>query len=269
MEKRRTGIVSSGADQTVLFRLHVGKHASHPSVTQKGFFKWRAPAAGATKSDNEGPIVMGVNIYLLDRRAVEISIENERHTVGTLRPFWKITEINDERAAEMAAAKAELLGRDAPMAVMISDICDVALASDPRRKAAGHIVLGWDADRFSVADFDWEYLPVLGYAVKLSGSANYVLHETRDELLYPMAKERAIELQILDAAGALIRRGQPLISICHSVKSYIKKYVEARCVLRDGRSVEILTELDGAALPDLEWYKGKRPSDVQRYPEAV
>ncbi len=212
---------------------------------------------------------MGVNVYLLNRRTAEISIGNERYIVGTLRPFWKITEIDEERAAEMAAAKAELLGNDAPTAVMISDICDVALASDPRRKAAGHIVLGWDADRFSVTDFDWEYLPVLGYAVKLSGSSTYALHEIRDELLYPMTKERAIELQILDAAGALIRRGQTLILICHSVKNYIAKYVEAHCILKDGRSVAILTKLDGATLPDLEWYKDKRPSDVQSYSEAI
>jgi len=182
--------------------------------------------------------------------------------IGTLRRFWKVTEIDDARAAEIDAAKASLSGKLAPVAVMVADVTELPLASAPSMAAAVHLVLGWDEDRASVTDFLWEYLPVLGYAVKTIDSSGYALHEERDGLLYPMSESRAVVLGILDASGRFVRRGQPSITECRVVKPYINLYSEADCLLSDGRTVEILTSIGVGNLPTPSWYEGKRPADV-------
>ena len=209
---------------------------------------------------------MGVQIYLLDRRKVTLLVGGAPEKIGTARAFWKVTELDKERGAEIDAVKASLRGKAAPVAVMIAEVSELPLASVPNREVAAHLVLGWDEDRASVTDFNWNYLPVLGYAVKTIDSTGYALHEERDGLLYPMSKSRAEQLEILDIAGRLIRRGQPSIIECRAVKPYISQYAEADCLLSDGRTVGILTSIETGSLPGPDWYTGKRPADVTAYP---
>jgi hypothetical protein len=208
---------------------------------------------------------MGVQIYLLDRRTVTLLIDGEAEEIGALRQFWKVTEIDGERAAEIDAVKQSLQSRSAPLAVMIAEACNLPLANEPSLTVPVHLVLGWDEDRVSVTDSTWDYLPVLGHAVRTASSAGYALHEERDGLLYPLSKGRAIKLNILNEAGQLVRRGQPSIVECKSVKPYLALYAEADCVLSDGRAVEILTAVKAGILPSATWYAGKRPADVATY----
>jgi hypothetical protein len=209
---------------------------------------------------------MGVQIYVLDRRPVTLLVDGAAEKIGTARSFWKVTEMDKERGAEIDAVKASLRGKPAPVAVMIAAVSELPLASAPGRDIAAHLVLGWDEDRASVTDFAWDYLPVLGYAVKTADAADYTLHEERDGLLHHMTKSRALELGILDAAGELVRRGQPSIIECRAVKPYISVYAEADCLLSDGRAVEILTSIEAGNLPAPAWYAGKRPADVAAFP---
>lgn len=212
---------------------------------------------------------MGVQIYLLDRRNVTLVVDHQSIQIGTVRRSWKVTEIDDERAKEINAAKASLAGREAPLAVMIADVVGhLPLASEPGQSVEAHMVIGWDADRSSVTDFGWDYLPVLGYAIRNPNSAAYTLHEEKMGVLYRLTFNRAVELGVLDQAGSFVRRGQPSIIECRSVQTYISAYAQADCVLSDGRAAEILTAVEPGNLPDRAWYAGKRPADVTRYPLA-
>jgi hypothetical protein len=208
---------------------------------------------------------MGVQLYLLDRRLVTLLIGGVEEEIATLRQFWKVTEIDSARAAEIEAVKTSLRGKPAPFAAMIAGASEMPLASKPSRNIAVHLILGWDEDRASVTDLAWDYLPILGYAVKTADSTGYVLHEERDGLLHPISEGRAMELGILDASGRLIRTGQPSIIECKSVRPYIANYAEADCLLSDGRMVEILTSVEAGVLPTPGWYAGKRPSDVTKF----
>ena len=209
---------------------------------------------------------MGVQIYLLDRRTVTLLVGADLQKIGTLRRSWKVTEIDDDRAADIEAAKANIAGQGAPLAVMVADVAEIPLAIEPNRPVAVHLVIGWDADRSSVTDFGWDYLPVLGYAVRSTASAEYVLHEERAGVLHPVTSIRANELGILDGAGKFQRRGQPSITECRSVRPYITSYAQADCTLSDGQVAEILTSVEPGSLPDSIWYVGKRPADAARYP---
>lgn len=224
---------------------------------------------GAKRRDlNHGKdgLIMGVQVYLLDHRQVTLFIGALPQKIGTLRNFWKVTEIDEARAAEIKAAEAALKDRDAPPAVMMANTTELPLAAEPQRETSCHLVLGWDVDRASVTDFLWDYLPILGYAVRDAASVGYTLHEERGGLLYPLTSGHAVQLGILDQAGNFLRRGQPAIAECRAVKPYIKVYADADCVLSDGRAVEILTSIKPGILPDPAWYVGKRPADVQYYP---
>jgi hypothetical protein len=196
---------------------------------------------------------------------VTLLIDGVAAKIGTLRRFWKVTEIDSERAAEIDALEATLRGRPAPMAAMIAEGGELPLASEPNRSIAVHLILGWDEDRASVTDLAWDYLPILGYAVRTLDSAGYILHEERGGLLHPVSEGRAMELGILDASGRLIRSGQPSIIQCRAVKPYIANYAEADCLLSDGRAVKILTSVEAGYLPTPGWYAGKRPSDVAKF----
>jgi hypothetical protein len=209
---------------------------------------------------------VGVQIYLLDRRTVTLLVGTDPQKIGTLRRSWKVTEIDGDRSAEIAAAKANIVGEGAPPAVMVADVAEIPLAIEPSRLVAAHLVIGWDADRSSVTDFGWDYLPVLGYAVRGTSSAEYALHEERAGVLHPVTTSRAIELGILNDAGKFQRRGQPSITKCRSVRSYISSYAQADCTLSDGQIAEILTSVKSEMLPDSTWYVGKRPADVAHYP---
>jgi hypothetical protein len=208
---------------------------------------------------------VGVQIYLLDRRTVTLLVGADRQKIGTLRRSWKVTEIDDDRAADIEAAKANIAGQGAPLAVMVADVAEIPLAIDPSRPVAAHLVIGWDADRSSVTDFGWDYLPALGYAVRGASSTEYALHEERAGVLHPVTTSRAIELGILDDARKFQRWGQPSITECRSVRPYISSYAQADCTLSDGQAVELLTSVEPGTLPDSTWYVGKRPADIARY----
>ena len=152
---------------------------------------------------------------------------------------------------------------------MVADITEFPLPDEPGILVPAHLVLGWDSDRFSVSDFAWDYLPILGYAVRNASSTGYELHEVHDGTLYPLAKSRAIEQSILNEAGELIRRGQPSITGCRAVRPFISTYAQADCVLSDGRAAEVLTRIEPGNLPDTAWYVGKRPVDVSQYPASA
>ena len=205
---------------------------------------------------------MGVNIYLLDRRTVTLLIGTSKQTVGTLRAFFKLTELDDERAAERDAAASIT---PSPAAALVMDITDLPLAGEPDKPVAAHLVLGWDEGRGSVTDFGWEYLPQLGYAVRDRASGNYTLYEDRSGLLHPIDDHRAHELGLLDAGGKLIRRGQPRITACRSVTPYIPGYADADCTFDNGGSDKLLVVTPEGQIPPEAWFVGKRPLDVQRY----
>jgi hypothetical protein len=174
---------------------------------------------------------MGVNTFLLDRRTVTLLVGGSRQTAGTLRQFFKLTELDDERAAELEAAA---LITPSPAAALVMDITDLPLAGEPDKPVAAHLVLGWDDGLGSVTDFGWDYLPRLGYAVRDPASWSYTLHECRSGPLHPIDALRARELGLLDAGGELIRHGQPRITACRSVKPWIPGYAEAECMFDSG-----------------------------------
>ena len=205
---------------------------------------------------------MGVNLYLLDRRTVTLLIGTSKQTVGTLRPFFKLTELDDERAAERDAAA---LITPSPVAALITDITDLPLVGKPDEPVAAHLVLGWDEGRGSVPDLGWDYLPQLGYAVRDRASGNYTLYEDRSGLLHPIDNPRAHELGLLDTGGELIRRGQPRITACRSVTPYIPGYVDADCTFDNGGRDKLLVVTPDGQIPPEAWFVGKRPLDVRRY----
>ena len=103
---------------------------------------------------------MGVQIYLLEHQTTEVSVGGLVQEIGILRRSWKATEFNDERSKEISTAKAKVQGSVAPMAVMLADVDQLTLASEPDRRVAAHLVIGWDSDRSMVTDFGWDFLPV-------------------------------------------------------------------------------------------------------------
>ena len=206
---------------------------------------------------------MGVNTFLLDRRTTALVIGGRKQTIGTLRRFFKVTELDPKRAGELDAA-----GRTAPspVAALVMEITELPLAGAPDTPVAAHLVLGWDEGRGSVTDFGWDHLPRLGYAVRSSETGVYVLHEEREGVLHQIGRERALELGLVDAAGRIVRHGQPRIASCRSVSRYIAGYAEADCTLESGADDRLLIAIAGDALPPETWLVGKRPMDVERYP---
>ncbi len=206
---------------------------------------------------------MGVNTYLLDRRPIPLLIGDTRHTVGALRRYFKVTELDDERAAELNAAACI---RPSPVAAMIMDITELPIAGERDKPVAAHLVLGWDDGRGSVTDFDWDYLPILGYGVRNPENGAFTLYEERAGTLYQLDQKRAGELGLVGPEGHLARRGQPTISECRSVRPYIAGYAEADCTFDDGRKLKLLVALADAALPEPAWLIGKKPFQAVRYP---
>jgi len=207
---------------------------------------------------------MGVVKYLLDRRTVTVRIGDSRQAIGTLRRFFKITELDEERNAELEAADGI---RPSPVAAMIMDESEFALASDPTTPVRSHLVLGWDEGMGSVTDFGWDFLPELGYAVRDPASGEYTLFELRnDRLLYPVDDGRARELGLLDQEGHPVRHGQPVITECENVRPFLDKYADADCTLSTGVKETLLTVIDDGKLPPAEWYIGRKPREVGCYP---
>lgn len=205
---------------------------------------------------------MGVNTFLLDRRTATLLVGGSKQTVGMLRRFFKITELDDERAAELDAA-ARIT--PSPAAALIVDISELPLASAPDNPAAAHLVLGWDEGRGSVTDFGWDYLPQLGFAIRDRDNGHYVLCEEREGLLHAIDNRRACELGLLTVGGELIRQGQPRIATCRSVSPYIPGYAEADCTFDSGAASKLLIVTSDGEIPPETWFVGKRPMDVGRY----
>jgi hypothetical protein len=153
---------------------------------------------------------MGVNIYLLDRRPVQLVVAGTLQHIGALRGFWKVTEMDDERVRELRAAETAASLMPSPKAAMIADVEEKPLAREADTSVRAHCVIGWDEGRTSVTDMRWDFLPVLGYAVRNPDGA-FVLHEERDDGLHGLERERALQLGLIDREGRLVRRGQPVI----------------------------------------------------------
>ena len=207
---------------------------------------------------------MGVNIFLLDRRTATLVIGGRTQTIGTLRRFFKVTELDPKRASELDVA-ARIT--PSPVAALVIDITELSLASAPDALVPAHLVLGWDEGRGSVTDFRWDFLPRLGYAVRNPETGVYVLHQDREGILYPIGPERALELGLVDTAGRTVRHGQPRITSCHSVSRYIAGYAEVACTFDNGTSERLLVAIADSRLPPSEWLVGKRPMDVECYTE--
>jgi len=206
---------------------------------------------------------MGVNTFLLDRYRVTLLIGGTRQAIGTLRRFFKVTELDDKRTNELTAA-SEIT--PSPLAVMLADVSELPLANDLGKPVAAHLVLGWDEGRGSVTDFGWDYLPQLGYAVRETATGDYVLHEEQARVLHAIDVQRARDLGLIDIDGRLLPHGQPRIVICRSVMRWGEDYAEAQCTFDNGSENSVLTRMLGGELPPEVWFVGKRPMDVDRYP---
>lgn len=207
---------------------------------------------------------MGVQIYLLDHRTAILNIGGYRHTIGILRRSWKVTEVDDGRATEIEFAQRRLRSHDNPKAVLIADVTEMPLAGEAEYIVSSHLVLGWDTDRFEVTDFEWDYLPVLGYAVREPQADEYILYDVFENKLSKSTAEIAKENGLLTQTGEIARFGQPTITQCKSITPFMTNYVKADCILSDGRNAEILTAYS-ALPPQADWYAGKRPDDVLHY----
>ncbi len=211
---------------------------------------------------------LGVNIYILDRRPARLSIAGVEQNIGTLRRFWKITELDSERAGELVASEAVVASMPSPAAALVPDVYDLPLAENPGVPADAHLVIGWDEGRTKVTDMKWDYLPELGYGLRDPSTGIFVLHEERDGALRPFTRERAIEAGLVSGTGMLLRHGQPAIIECRSVVPFLNDYADADCTLEGGRGEKLLIGISGGELPDPSWFVGKRPMDVERYAPA-
>ena len=208
---------------------------------------------------------MGVNTFLLDRRSVTLLVGGKKQMAGTLRRFFKLTELDEERHAEVEAAERDTYS---PPAAMIMDVNEGRLADDPDRLVNTHLVLGWDEGRGTVTDYKWDYLPVLGYAVRNPGTAHFTLYEEKFGLLYPIDGSRARELGLIDDEGKMVRRGQPVITSAANVRPFLDRYADADCVMSNGATETMMTIIEDGQLPPADWFVGKRPMDVKKFAAA-
>ena len=61
---------------------------------------------------------MGVNIFILDRRPARLAVAGVEQDVGSLRRFWKITELDEERSGELSASEAAASAIPSPKAAI-------------------------------------------------------------------------------------------------------------------------------------------------------
>lgn len=225
----------------------------------------RVPIRDHRKADQK---TMGVNVYILDRYPVRLSVAGIGQDVGSLRRSWKITEMDDERADELSKFEAAASAVPSPAAAMLADVEERPLASASGVTVRAHLVIGWDEGRTRVMDTGWDYLPILGYGVRDPDAEVFMLYEERDCALHHLDRERAFALGLIGPDGLLAKHGQPTISECHSVQSYIAGYAEADCKFDDGRQQKLLIDVVGNALPDPSWLIGKKPMQVGQYVPA-
>ena len=208
---------------------------------------------------------MGVNIYILDRRPARLSIGGVEQSVGSLRRFWKTTELDNARLSELEASEEAACAIASPSAAMLADVYDMPLTSDKGVFVKAHLVIGWDEGRASVTDMGWDYLPILGYGVRHRETGTFVLHEEKEGALYPVSRERAVEAGLISSGGQLVPHGQPLVVQCRSVRPYIAGYAEADCTFNNGNAVKLLIGVTGEGLPDPAWFVGKKPRQAEHY----
>lgn len=212
---------------------------------------------------------MGVNIYILDRRPARLSVGGIEQSVGSLRRFWKITEIDQERSSELNTSESAARATASPQAAMLADVHELPLGVGSGVPVKAHLVIGWDEGRTSVTDLSWDYLPTLGYGVRDRGTGTFVLHEEKEGALYPVSPERAAEIGLIDSKGQLVRRGQPTISECRSVRPYVAGYAEADCMFDNGMLEKLLIGLTDSKLPEPSWLVGKKPTQVEQYSSGL
>lgn len=204
---------------------------------------------------------MGVNIYVLERHRATLMVGDKAYEVGALRRFWKITELDFERNAELSRAAKYAI--PSPLAAMIAEPEEHPLAATGAPVKA-HLLIGWDEERSTVTDAGWDYLPILGYAVRQKDGA-FILHEKTDKGLLPVDQERALSLGLITADGQLAQHGQPLISECRDVKPFIQGYAEADCTLASGQRERLLIGVIGEEIPSREWLVGRTPREAAEY----
>ena len=209
---------------------------------------------------------MGVNIYLLDRRPVRLSVAGVVQSVGAVRPSWKITELDEKRAAEVRASEEAVAAMPSPKAAMVADIFELPLGTKSGKQVRAHLVIGWDEGRTSVSDMKWDYLPILGYAVRDQHNDTFVLYEERDGILHQLDRKRALELSLTGPDGNLVTHGQPVVTACEHVRPFLDKYADADCTLSSGIKETLMTTIEGDELPPAGWFIGKRPMDLARFP---
>jgi hypothetical protein len=209
---------------------------------------------------------MGVNIFILDRRPTKLAVAGVEQNVGSLRRFWKITELDEERADELAKSEMAVSAMPSPKAAMVADVVEIPLGSKSGVEVQAHPVIGWDEGRTSVTDMGWDYLPVLGYAVRDPDSGIFTLHEYRDDSLHWLGRDRAAEIGLIASDGQLMRRGQPVIRDCRSVRLVITGYAEADCTFDNGRQEMVWINVAEGSLPEPSWFVGKSPREVKKYP---
>ncbi|HQT43700.1 MAG TPA: hypothetical protein PLD79_06845 [Halothiobacillus sp.] len=139
---------------------------------------------------------MGVDLYLLNKRKTALVIDGKKTRIGTASRLCKLTEINEWRMATITATEAALAGQKMPKTVIIDIEYDMPMALS-RETLNARPVLRWADDRTRVTDFEWDDLPVLGYAIRDNESHAYTLYEKRFGKLYPVSVDRAIEVGIL------------------------------------------------------------------------
>jgi hypothetical protein len=211
---------------------------------------------------------MGVNIFILHHTPVRLFVGGATQNVGSLRRFWKITEMDAARSDELDASEAAASAVSSLRAAILADVEEIPLGSEAGIKVRAHLVIGWDEGRTSVTDMGWDYLPVLGYAVRNPDDGTFVLHEERDGALYRLDRPRAVGLGLIGPDGRLAPHGQPVIAECRSVRPYIAGYAEADCTFDNGRREMLLIAVDPDTLPEPAWLAGKKPMQVTHYPPA-
>jgi len=191
---------------------------------------------------------MGVNVFILDRRPSRLTVAGAIQDAGSLRRSWKLTELDEKRSSRLAASEALAAGMPSLRVAILADVSEMPLGTASSVPVKAHLVIGWDDGRTRVTDLGWDYLPVLGYAVRDPESGVFVLHEERDHALHRLDRERAVELGLVGPDGQLVPHGQPLISECRSVRPYIFGFAEADCTFADGRQEKLLIKVVGAEL---------------------
>ena len=145
---------------------------------------------------------MGIQTYVLDRRRIPLTIGGRRHFVGSLRRYYKVTELDAERVDELESAAVT----PSPAVAMVVDIAHLTLSDRPGIPMAACLVIAWDQGRGHTQDFDWDGQPQLGYAVFHRSINEHILYEYVGGALTLIDVERARELGILDADGQLMVR---------------------------------------------------------------